>query len=222
VQSSLNPLTTLHTKLSRTAKALRSWSKSLIPHTKLTMAIYREVIHQLEAASEMRLLTQQECDVIYVLKNRLMGLAVIEKCRARQKSRITWLRKGDANAKYFQIMANVRKQKNCIHTLQTDNHLASSQKDKHQVIYDHFLNHLGSYVPRACSLNLTELDWHSNDLHHLDAPFIEVEIKSIIFSMPKEKAPGRDGYIGLLFTSYWAIIKHDLMKALEQLYILNQ
>jgi hypothetical protein len=122
------------------------------------MAICREVIYQLEFARETRLLTQKECDAISTLKHRLMGLAAIEKCRARQKSRLTWLRRGDANTKYFQIIANVRRQRNYIHTLQTDNHIISSQEDKHQAIYDHFLNHLGSYVPRTCTLDLSELD----------------------------------------------------------------
>jgi hypothetical protein len=142
VQSSLNPLNVMHIKLSRTAKALKHWAKSLIPQTKLAMAICREVIHQLEAAQENRQLSAAECDLITNLKHRILGLAAIEKCRARQKFRITWLRKSDANTKYFQIIANIRKQKKIIHSLQTDDLLATTQKEKQQVIHDHFLEHI--------------------------------------------------------------------------------
>jgi hypothetical protein len=117
VSPSLNPLTTLHTKMSRTAKALRSWTKSLIPQTKLAMAICREVIYQLETTQELRILCPTESQLLSTLKHRIMRLATIEKSRAKQKSRITWLRKGDANTKYFQLMANVRKQKHYIHFL---------------------------------------------------------------------------------------------------------
>jgi hypothetical protein len=97
----LNHLLTLHVKLSRTAKALKSWSKSLLSQCKLNMAIYREVIEQLEKAQEHRSLSPEECCLIKTLKQRLLGLAAIEKSRARQKSRITWLRKRDPNTTFF-------------------------------------------------------------------------------------------------------------------------
>jgi hypothetical protein len=90
------------------------------------------------------------------------------------------------------------------------------------VIHNHFLDHIGSYVPRTCLLNLYELNWQPRDLHHLDLPFSEEEIKVVIASAPKEKAPRPDGFIGLFFSSCWEIVKEDLMNALDQFYILNQ
>jgi hypothetical protein len=47
--------------------------------------------------------------------------------------------------------------KNYIHTLQMDNNLVVTQGEKHQAIYDHYLKHIGSYVPRSCSLNSSNL-----------------------------------------------------------------
>jgi exonuclease III len=44
------PLAMLHIKLTRTAKALRAWAKTLIPQGKIALVIYREVILQLEKA----------------------------------------------------------------------------------------------------------------------------------------------------------------------------
>jgi hypothetical protein len=41
-------------------------------------------------------------------------------------------------------MANVRKQKNHIHSLQLENHLATSQQHKHLAIYEHLLQHIGT------------------------------------------------------------------------------
>jgi hypothetical protein len=109
VPSNVNHLATLHIKLSRTAKALRAWAKSLTPYGKIAMAICREVVDQLERAQEARQLTSEEVALHMHLKSRILGLAAIERSRARLKSRITYLRKGDTNTKNFQIMANIRK-----------------------------------------------------------------------------------------------------------------
>jgi hypothetical protein len=94
------------------------------------MAIFREMVDQLERAQESRQLTLEEGGLIKHLKSRIFGLAAIEKSQARQKSRITWLRKGDANTKKFQVMANIRKQWNFIHSPQTENSVVMGQKNK--------------------------------------------------------------------------------------------
>jgi RNA polymerase-interacting CarD/CdnL/TRCF family regulator len=82
VQSNLphhNPLTSLHIKLSRTAKALKSWAKSLLPHTKIAATICREVVDQLERVQENRSLSEAERNFLKQLKMRILGLTVIEK-----------------------------------------------------------------------------------------------------------------------------------------------
>jgi hypothetical protein len=81
VPDSYNPLKMFHVKLSRTAKALRNWSKHLIPQDKLAMAICREVIE--EASQEIRNLSTGEGSLLKLLKSRVLGLAAIHKTRAR-------------------------------------------------------------------------------------------------------------------------------------------
>jgi hypothetical protein len=186
------------------------------------MTICREVIAQIEKNQETRSLSNGDRNLIKDLKSRILGLAFIEKCRARQRSRFTWLRMGDANTKLFHLMANARKRKNFIHSIQTGNGLAVSQAEKQQAVYNHFLNHTWTYVPRQWSLNLSELGWEPKQLNHLNLPFTEEEIKSVIISAPKEKAPGPDGYVGLFFSSCWNIIRMDLIQAVNQFYHMNQ
>jgi hypothetical protein len=50
VPSNQNPLRVLHIKMGRTTKALRTWSKALVPKAKLALAVCREVIAQLDVA----------------------------------------------------------------------------------------------------------------------------------------------------------------------------
>jgi hypothetical protein len=119
-------------------------------------------------------------------------------------------------------MANIRKQRNHIQTLQGNNYVATSESDKQKLVYDHFLQHIRSYVPRTCNLNLSDLEWQPRNLQHLDEPFTEQEVKIAIQNSLKEKAPGPDGYIGLFFSVCWDIIRQDIMRAVDQFYILNQ
>jgi hypothetical protein len=115
-----NAMLTLHIKLARTAKALSAWSKKLIPMGKLAGHICREVIAQLDIAQESRALSEDEIQLRKLLKHMLLGLAAIDRSRARQKSRLTWLKKGDTNTKYFHTMANIRKTRNYITVLKND------------------------------------------------------------------------------------------------------
>jgi hypothetical protein len=55
----------------------------------------------------------------------------------------------------------------------------------------------------------------------LDLPFTEEEVKAMVMSAPTEKALGPDGFIGLFFSHYWEIAKHDIMKAIDQFYVVN-
>jgi hypothetical protein len=180
-----NAFGVLHIKLSRTAKALKIWSKSLIPHVKLALAICREVINQLEKAQEDRNLTSAEISLIRHLKKRILGLAVIQKSRARQRSRLTWMRYGDANTRYFHLMANAKRRRITFTPCNQIVGLQSPKEKNHKVIYDHFLQHIGSYTPRECKLNLAALGWQPRSLQHLDYP-VSKELHKVNLEAPKE------------------------------------
>jgi hypothetical protein len=55
----------------------------------------------------------------------------------------------------------------------------------------------------------------------LEAPFSLDEVKETTFSMPSDKAPGPDGFIGIFFKECWDIIKVDVLEAFNQLYAMN-
>jgi hypothetical protein len=109
--------------------------------------------------------------------------------------------KGDANSKFFHLVANSRKRKNFIHSLQSEEAgTVTSQEDKQKVILDHFSSHIGTYIPRNCSLNFHALGWQPRQLQHLDSQISEAELAEVVKQISKEKALGPDGIVGLFFS----------------------
>jgi hypothetical protein len=220
VHSSL-PIKRLHIKLARLAKGLKRWRKERIGDTRLTLAIVKEVLLQLEAAQEIRTLTQQELHLRRHLKIRSTGLAAIEKLRIKQRARLSYIHSGDANTKFFHIRANTRLRKNYIHCLHTDGSVATTHSDKEDIIADYFSGHLGSHTPRSATFSWQALGYVPRDLSTLEAPFTQDEIKETINSMSSDKAPGPDGFTGAFFKACWDIIKVDVTAAVNSLYMLN-
>jgi hypothetical protein len=119
-------------------------------------------------------------------------------------------------------MANISRKKNYIVSLANNSEAVTIHDDKQRLVFNHYQAHIGSCIQRSHLINYDELQWQPRDLHHLELPFLEQEVEAKIKSIPKEKAPGPDGFIEAFFRSCWHIIKLDLMRAINQFYGLNQ
>lgn len=209
-----NPLAKFHLKLCRLGRDLKRWSRTHVGDIKLRLAIANEVIFQLEVAQESRILSDEEYQLRKDLKLKVLGLASMEKIRIRQRSRLTWLKTGDVNSKFFHLKANSRRRKNYIHSLETPFGLAVT-KDQKMIELNRFFNlRLGVPCTRLNRLNWARINLPSVDLSELEADFDEEEIKDAILNLAPEKAPGPDGFTGAFFKCAWEIIKTDLLMAI--------
>ena len=173
----------------------------------------QEIILRLDIAQENRSLTAAELLLRAKLKKRILGLAVIERARCKQASRLSSIKLGDANTKYFHHKVNARRRKNHIQRLRHGHGWAINHDDKASVIQDHFSKFMGHPPARQHDINWDELNLPSQDLSGLDATFTEEEIKHAIHQMLFDKAPGPDGYTGAFFRSCWDIVKVDIVNA---------
>jgi hypothetical protein len=134
---------------------------------------------------------------------------------ARLRSRIGWLKEGDANTRLFHRHARYRKKKNFIAKLKEGDNILTNHEEKAAAIFDFYSNLIGEDSDRSRTINLDNLDIPRYDLEALDIPFSEEEVWNIIKNLPSDKAPGPDGFTGKFYKSCWAVIKGDLMAALQ-------
>lgn len=81
-------------------------------------------------------------------------MASLERTVARLRSRIQFLKDGDANSALFHSQARFRKRKKFIAKIETEDGAATSQRDKQEAFFSYFDGLLGTAVPRVSALNL--------------------------------------------------------------------
>jgi len=133
------------------------------------------------------------------LKRHCLVLSSLERTIARLRSRVRYLKDGDANTSFFHKQASCRRRKNFIYRLKDGNQVVTSQQEKHQILFDYFDSVLGTAAQRPCTLELPAFHRAGTDLSALDVPFTEEEVWATIRSLPADRAPGPDGYTGKFY-----------------------
>jgi hypothetical protein len=181
----------------------------------------QQLVLQLDQLQEHRPLDDGEIQQRRMAKEKILGLAAVRKIKLRQRSRLTWIKVGDANTKLFHLRASARRRKNFIPVIQSDDRLYTTQEDKVAALRAYYSAHLGAPPQRECTLNWGELRLQQHDLSDLENDITEEEIKAAVMQTPLEKVPGLDGYIGAFYKQCWDIIKADLIAAIRDIFALR-
>jgi hypothetical protein len=111
------PLLTLSVKLKVTTRRLQGWSERKVGHVASQLELAKELLHQLDIAHDSRGLSVAQSWLRNSLKKHAIALASLSITIARLRSRINWIKDGDANMALFHANARYRKIKNFIATL---------------------------------------------------------------------------------------------------------
>lgn len=209
------PFKRLDELLRNTARELQSWSQKSVGIINLQVLAARELILRLDQAQERWALAVEEIELRKDLKLKCLGLSSLQRTIARMRSRITWLREGDACTKFFQLHAKHRQQRKRVLSLEAERGRAITQDEMVQELFHHFTNIMGSEEDRTASINLQAIKTPTLNLSNLEEQFTESEIWETIKSMPSHKAPGPDGYTTEFYISAWPVIKGDVTRAMH-------
>jgi exonuclease III len=203
------------------ATHLQAWSASKVGNIKLQIAMANLVIHRLDAAQDSRTLTAHEWWLRRSLKHLVLGLSSLERTMARQRSRMRWIKDGDANSKLFHAVANGRRRRNFIPSIKHNGEVFTDQSRKEEIFFDAYSGLLGQINNREFSLDLEALGLPSRGdlLEDLGGIFSEEEVWKVIKEIPADRAPGPDGFVGAFYHKAWAVIKPEIMAAILKLYV---
>nr|XP_034580478.1 uncharacterized protein LOC117843854 [Setaria viridis] len=208
------PVETLSLKLKATARGLQSWSQKKIGHINSQLFLAKEIIHQFGIAQESRTLQPNELWRRNNLKKHALALASLLRTVARLRSRVGWLKEGDANTRLFHMHARHRK-KNFIAKLRVDDRTITTHEEKAAEILEFYSNLIGTDCTWDRTIDLTGLNIPGYNLEALDIPFTEEEVWNTIKQLPSDKASGPDGFTGRFYKSCWSVIKDDMMAAVH-------
>ncbi|KAG7558973.1 Endonuclease/exonuclease/phosphatase superfamily [Arabidopsis thaliana x Arabidopsis arenosa] len=143
----------------------------------------------------------------------------------RQKSRVRWMADGDANTSYFFRVAASNYARNCIKVLRgIEGQRIENQDQIKDMTLSYFQNLLGTESLGVSPMDVEEIKGlmsfrcPSSLYPQLLAIPSSQEIKDTLFKMPKNKAPGPDGFPVEFYLEAWDIIGDDTVAAIKEFF----
>uniref|UniRef100_A0A803PAY0 Reverse transcriptase domain-containing protein n=1 Tax=Cannabis sativa TaxID=3483 RepID=A0A803PAY0_CANSA len=218
---SANPLLNFLNKQNNCIHAIRNWNKS---YNSLSYRI-NEIDGQLSNISSSLPASPKQLLEISNLQSQLDSLLYKQEIFWKQRSKVHFLRAGDKNTKFFHQKGSSRKKTNFIRKLTLDDGTIISNNSAIEAEVCRFFSSLfqsqGSNMD-AVNLLLSTINSRltSQQFAFLDAPFTAEEVKSALFQLSGDKAPGSDGLNAYFYQKNWSILGGDLCDAI--LNILNK
>ncbi|KAB2609074.1 hypothetical protein D8674_012242 [Pyrus ussuriensis x Pyrus communis] len=159
-------------------------------------------------------------DEIREISRRIDELRLQEESYWCQRSRVKWLREGDANTQFFHSSTLQRRRRNKIVKLRDENgNWVESPAQVRQLVDNHFTSVFSSAGDRNWGSLLDCINPSvSPEMNEaLIAPVTEEEIKAAAGNMGGLKAPGPDGFQGIFYQTYWEIVREGVSALVRDL-----
>lgn len=145
------------------------------------------------------------------LLQKYVQLSMAEEEFYKQKSGVVWLKCGDKNTSFFHRRVKANNARNKVMSIiGMDGVRVEGEEAVHKPI---FLNSWGRLLPLLVILRLLNMPHQLNDQQqrHMTRPVTEEEIKSAMFSIHSDKAPGPDGFSAGFSKNNWELVGRDII-----------
>uniref|UniRef100_A0A803PLV2 Reverse transcriptase domain-containing protein n=1 Tax=Cannabis sativa TaxID=3483 RepID=A0A803PLV2_CANSA len=136
-----------------------------------------------------------------------------------QRSKITWLSKGDDNNAFFHACTKKRRQENRIVSfINEDGEMVDGYNKVVQYFVSHFKNYIGSNSSISQQFDAKCMEMGpclSVELQlSLIKKFTKEDVKKALFSIARTKSPGVDGYNFKFYKVMWSLISDEIAEAI--------
>ncbi|CAM8884344.1 unnamed protein product [Rhodiola kirilowii] len=133
----------------------------------------------------------------------------------RQRSRVEWLKEGDANTKFFHEWASSRERRNTIVRIKEGGRWITEEEDICRKAMSFYADLYKQEIQReevnwVEELGCVKVKLSDEACHQFSSPFTASEVQEATFQLGPTKAPGFDGYSALFYQKSWELVKGEV------------
>jgi hypothetical protein len=200
---------------------LKSWNKTcfgnvndIVSNAELKLA---QIQKQIQDHGHSDVLLIEEKQASFELEEALSK----QEAFWQEKARLNWHLEGDRNTKFFHRIAKIKHSTKPIHSLHDGETVLTDQNLISEHIISYYKNLFCSNFVLQDSLLAEEVipSLVTDEINTLLTVLpSHLEIKSAVFALNKDSAPGPDGFGAFFFQHYWEIIKNDVINAILEFF----
>ncbi|XP_019435167.1 PREDICTED: uncharacterized protein LOC109341679 [Lupinus angustifolius] len=165
-----------------------------------------------------KLSAEGQSDLLLAQKELLVALNYEEEFW-KEKSRLKWKINGDRNTSYFHKIAKIMFATKSMSMLRKEDTTLLDQHAIEEHVLDYFTNlYASDNETLPSSLISQAIPQLVSDEDNSMLSSIPWKIRSAVFAMNGEGAPGPDGFGGCFFQDFWDIIGHDVCQSVIQFF----
>jgi len=210
----------LKEKLKLLKSRLKEWNKAEYGGMEVQITKLKEEIEELDIRGEGSLLDEDE---VWSRKEKFSNLWRLLRAKDAlvvQRSRVRWLKEGDANTKIFHNCMKARSCSNSVRALYVNGESVQTPTEVRRVVVEYFRSQVREVPNDRPYLDGVPFDRLTEDENRsLVETFTGEEIKGVVKDCDGNKSPGPDGFTFAFIKKFWYLLKDKVRIMFDQFHV---